>query len=235
LLTAFTTGDAARDVEAEKAAARAVKIETLGSIGDPTQVVNAYVTNVTSPLFVHYEGSVDPATYRMQASDAAGNFALGSLACPTMELLGMDGRALDVRELCTPNKCKDLGNTWQASSCGGNPSFGVSYEQFQTLGDGCDPGGGVTPSEPTTMPSGTSTSAGVVSNEAASGSADATDVEDEGEDEPNKVPLDGATSQAATGCSTRGAGSSGSGGSGWAWLLAMTVSGGLVRSGRRRV
>lgn len=227
-VSSFTTGGERRDVEAEVAAAKGVKFETLGTTESPPRVTTAYVSEVSiNPAFVHYVGGQEEVTYRMYpqaGTPPVATYDFGAVPCPVVDILGMDGKPLNSRSLCEPTRCKVHPNEVGGSSCGGNYSVGVSYDEFQTL-----PACGTTP----TAPAGT-TSGGTSDSPAPSGSAE-TDVgvgmtsDSPG---PNKNPLDNAMSRSTdSGCSVTGR-SEGNGAAHWLAALGLV---GVAVSRRRRM
>ncbi len=130
----FTTGAERRNLDSEVAEAKAVKFETLGTSEQPSRITTAYVTNVPSTLaFVHYAGSEQEVTYPMYDGTGVATYDFGALECPVVEILGMDGAALDERTLCEPERCMQPPDIVIVSSCGGNHMFGVEYDEFIAL------------------------------------------------------------------------------------------------------
>lgn len=197
-VSAFTTGSERRDVQAEVAAAKAVKFETLGTTDDPPRVTTAYVSEVSiNPAFVHYVGGQEEVTYRMYpqaGTPPVTTYDFGAVPCPVVDILGMDGKPLNSRSLCEPTRCKAHPNEVGGSSCGGNYSVGVSYDEFETL-----PACGTMPTDPA------GTTSGGTSAPPAPSSGTETDVAiDVTSDNagPNKNPLDNAMSRSSdSGCS----------------------------------
>lgn len=233
-VSSFTTSNEVRDLDAEKAAARAVVFETLGTTDYPPRITTAYVAEIPSTLtFVHYVGSSQEVTYRMVerlGSETVTTYDFGALECPEVELLGMDGEVLDRRALCEPDRCKAFPEAVGGSSCGGNFTVGVTYAEFATLPTCPTPGSVVPPanSQPTTSPSGTSEEPNVDSDDpdGSSDAADPTDSNGKPEPGPAKVPV--TTSSDGGGCAVVSPERAGR--TTWGWLLAAV---GVVALARR--
>lgn len=232
LVASFTTGSERRDLEAEKVAAQALKVELLASSADPSRIATAFVSNVQSRLFIHYVGSQEEVTYdlsQVAGDGAVGVYALGSVQCPEFEFIGLDGQTVDTRRLCEATRCATLDGTVSVSSCGGNYSVGVDYPTFQALPVGCETLGGSQPLPGASSSTPNSSEAPAVSSGVSPASTEPSIAP---QPEPRKVPLDGPSSeQASEGCSTRapGVGSSRM----FAWALAIAVGGTVRRRVRR--
>lgn len=256
----FTTGTQRRDVDAEIAEAEAVRFETLGTTEIPSRITTAYVSDVPSVLaFVHYVGAQQEVTYLMdELTGNATPYDFGALACPVVEILGMDGAVLDERTLCEPDRCMGLPESVSISSCGGNHMLGVTYDEFKQLpactgiadgGNAPSPADASVPDPASTsnMPSGddsqssdndSSSMSGeersTVGEESSTGSDASTPV-DASSERPidnaigaNRVPLD-ESSRDDGGCSVSGVGTA----KAWIWLTGVAFVGLRARRKRR--
>lgn len=215
-VSSFTTGSELRDVQAEVAAAKAVKFETLGTTEDPPRLTTAYVGEIPAmPTFVHYFGGQEEVTYRMRApvgTSPVTTYDFGGVSCPVVDVLGMDGKPLDSRSLCEPDRCKAYPDAVGGSSCGGNFSVGVYYDEFVTL-----PACGTAPVEPDET-SGSDTSAPPIATTTDSEVPMGATSDNPG---PNKNPVDVASSRSKDGGCAVGPASGRSGAALWAFGLAL--------------
>lgn len=231
LVSLFTTGTQLRDRAAERAEARAIGLQTLGTTESPARVTTAYVGKVPStPTFLHYVGSEEEVTYRMyNRVDGVTTYHFGAVACPVVEILGMDGVSLDQRQLCEPERCKPHPDAVGGSTCGGNYTVGVEYEEFLTLPVCSGEGDGSSTSSPaptvglpsTAEPHGSNDSAPVSTSEELT-------IDDQ--PGPNKVPLTSGSASGNEGCAVSPAPA---GNATWSWLLGVVALGVAARRSRR--
>lgn len=229
LVSTFTTGTQLRDRAVERAEARAMEFRTLGTTENPPRVTTAYVGKVPStPTFLHYVGSNEEVTYRMyERADGVATYHFGALACPRVEVLGMDGESLDERTLCEPERCKPHPDAVGSSTCGGNYTVGVAYEEFLTL-PACSDGGDGGSSAPSASALATSEPGGSHDSAPAS-TSEAVTFDEPG---PNKVPLTSSKNGCAVGPGPAG---NPSRITPWSWLLGVVAALSLAaRSQRRR-
>lgn len=151
--TWFTTGSSPMPAGAALQGAQALEWQTLARTSYPTLLAMLYLpTPVDVPLFVQFQGSAAKVSALLRpGQNTALQFSVGGVECLDVDIVDLRGVTVHTETLCEIDRCYDF-DSFVISSCGGNPSLYLSYEQFLSLPLGCGatpaPGEVVEPSPP---------------------------------------------------------------------------------------
>lgn len=142
----FTTGDGPSSGDPAEAAA-SLEWQTLARSSSPSQISMMYLPRSAAvPLFVQYQGSEATLSALLYPNrEQPLSFSVGGVECVEVEVVDLRGETVHVEEVCHADRCLDSDLTI-GSSCGGNPSLYLGYDEFLKLPLGC--GSSVAPEAP---------------------------------------------------------------------------------------
>lgn len=136
--TWFTTGSGPMPAGAAPEGAQALEWRTLARTSYPTLLTMLYLpTPADVPLFVQYQGSAAKVSALLRpGQNTAPQFSVGGVECLDVDIVDLRGVTVHTETLCESDRCYDS-DSFVTSSCGGNPSLYLSYDQFLSLPLGC--------------------------------------------------------------------------------------------------
>jgi hypothetical protein len=133
-INTFTTGDG----EADFSATEVPDVLVVGDELNPASIVTLLVEQKPQVgLLLSVQGAAEPVTGFLLAEDQGLiTLQLGGVECPELQFFDMLGNAVEALSLCEPDRCLRAESVG-VSSCGGNPTNGLTLERYYELPEGC--------------------------------------------------------------------------------------------------